>query len=399
LARSLADSDEKGRVASQKAPAEQHLPPRNPPDLPTSRRAVGRNRRLVWLAIASCAVALAVGLVFVLGHRPAAVDADKSTGTAADPNTTQAGRPENAASGSPHLAVAPFDARTAAEHQAAWASYLGTPVELENSIGMKLVLIPPGECEMGSTSDEIVWAIGRGKEEDNAEPDEELVLSEAPRHHVKITRPFRLGAHAVTQKEFSSVMGWNPSAKPANTKNSASAAGDAGELPVGMVSWGDGVEFCQQLSSLPDEAAAGRTYRLPTEAEWEYACRAGTTSRWCCGDDEQSLNDYAWHKRNSKETPHPAEKKRANPWGLFGMHGGIGEWCMDWFGQDYYRHARSVDPTGPAEGLARVLRGGDFSNLPAQIRSASRQNAGPATRSDRHGFRVVVILQKKGNEP
>jgi len=200
-----------------------------------------------------------------------------------------------------------------------------------------------------------------------------------------------LGKYPVTQQEYSFVMGWNPSAYSATGQfKGAVRRIDTNRLPVETVSWDDAIEFCRQLSALPEETAAKRTYRLPTEAEWEYACRAQSETRWYCGDDEAGLQDYAWYQENGRGVPHPVGEKRANAWGLHDMHGNVWQWCADWFGKDYYRQSPPSDPPGPAEGLGRVLRGGDFSSVPVECRSAGRHNAAPSSKSERRGFRVVM---------
>jgi formylglycine-generating enzyme required for sulfatase activity len=155
----------------------------------------------------------------------------------------------------------------------------------ENSISMKLVWIAPGEFKMGSNDGEDF---------------------EKPLHTVKITKGFYMGAFEVTQGQYQQVMGTNPSYfKGAN-------------LPVEQVSWDDAVEFCKKLSQ-----KEGKTYRLPTEAEWEYACRAGTTTKFSFGDDESQLGEYAWYGKNSGMKTHPVGKKKPNAWGLFDMHGNV----------------------------------------------------------------------------
>jgi len=188
----------------------------------------------------------------------------------------------------PQPAIAPFNADRAKQHQQAWAEYLGVPVEITNSIGMKLKLIPPGEFLMGSSKNE-----------------------------VRITDPFYLGMYEVTQAEYEKVMGKNPSWFPMRGGDATHVSGeDTSRHPVENVSWNDAVEFCKRLSG-----EEGKTYRLPTEAEWEYACRAGTTTLYCSGDDAASLGEYAWYGDNSDGKTHPVGEKKPNAWGLHDMHG------------------------------------------------------------------------------
>ena len=171
---------------------------------------------------------------------------------------------------------------------------------------------------------------------------------------------FSIGVHEVTQSQDESVMGANPSSfKGANN-------------PVENVSWDDAVAFCAKLSALPAEVAAGRVYRLPTEAESEYACRAGTTTGYSFGDDAQDLGEYAWFSDNSGNTTHGVGEKLPNGWGLYDMHGNVWEWCSD------------------AEGSFRVYRGGCWYFGAADCRSAYRLRNIPSRRFSLWGFRLAL---------
>ena len=227
---------------------------------------------------------------------------------------------------------------------------LGNP--LVNRIGIVLVPIPAGEFTMGSDSTTIYQE-----------------------HPVKITKPFHLGAFEVTQEQYEKVTGKNPSYfKGPNN-------------PVELVSWKDAVEFCRKLSQLPKEKAAGHVYRLPTEAEWEYACRAGTTAAYSFGDDASQLGQYAWFDENSGTTTHPVGGKKPNPWGLYDMHGNVWEWCHDWHGE--YPSEPVTDPTGPTTGSYRVLRGGSRFFNAWYCRSGYRDWSLPPYRNNSLGFRVA----------
>jgi serine/threonine-protein kinase len=315
--------------------------------------------------------------------------------------------PTAAVSGiAPPPAVAPFDPLDAKEHQEGWAKHLGVRVEIANSIGMKLVLIPPGEFDMGSTSEEVAAEIERAGDKGYVG----RAPAEAPRHRVKITKPFYLAMHQVTQDEYESVTGLNPSAftekqmdtsvfKPPLSEADVAfrlsdgkkmAGKDASRCPVESVTWDDCAGFCNKLSAIPLERAARRVYRLPTEAEFEYACRAGTTTRWHSGDDEAGLDDVAWSHRNSGGVTHPVGEKKPNAWGLFEMHGNVEQWCADWFSRDYYQQSPPSDPRGAPAGSSRVLRGGTWRNSPSACRSAFRDSQTPAFRSTFCGFRVVA---------
>ncbi|MEO2035306.1 MAG: formylglycine-generating enzyme family protein, partial [Planctomycetaceae bacterium] len=223
---------------------------------------------------------------------------------------------------------------------------LGDPVV--NSIGMLLVPIPAGTFTMGEGN---------------------------TAHKVTLTQAFQLGVFEVTQQQYEKVMGSNPSTfkGPQN--------------PAGRVSWNDAVEFCRKLSSLPEEKAAGYVYRLPTEAEWEYSCRAGTTTKYSFGDSESEMGDYAWYKKNSGSTTRAVGGKKPNGWGLYDMHGNVREWCQDWHGD--YPSGSVTDPTGAASGSSRVGRGGGWHDRSGLCRSAYRSRNTPDRRFNILGFRVL----------
>ena len=195
-------------------------------------------------------------------------------------------------------------------------------------------------------------------------------------HQVTLTQPFELGVYEVTQEQYEAVMGKNPS-KFKGPKN-----------PVEQVSWDDVVEFCRQLSALPVEQSSGYVYRLPTETEWEYACRAGTMTEYSFGDGNTQLKgDYAWYRENSGKTTLPVGVKKPNPWGLYDMHGNVNEWCQDWYGD--YPSGSVTDPTGAASGSRRLHRGGSWSSSSGYCRSAIRGRDTPDGRSYYLGFRVL----------
>lgn len=143
---------------------------------------------------------------------------------------------------------------------------------------------------------------------------------------------------------------------------------------------------------MPDERAARRIYRLPTEAEFEYACRAGTTTRWYSGDDETELQQYAWFSKNADGMTHPVGEKKPNAWRLYDMHGNVYQWCGDRYSGDYYTQSPSTNPSGPSDGYDRVVRGGSWYFDSSRCRSACRTHREPAHRASDRGFRVVVGL-------
>jgi formylglycine-generating enzyme required for sulfatase activity len=199
---------------------------------------------------------------------------------------------------------------------------------------------------------------------------------------VTLTHGFFMCQHPVTQGEYVAVMGGNPS----------QFTGDLNR-PVEQVSWIDATNYCARLTAQERSAGrlpAGWAYRLPTEAEWEYAARAGTTTRFSYGDDPgyTQLGNYAWYVANSGNTTHPVGQKQPNPWGLYDMHGNVWEWCLDWYGT--YPGGSLTDPVGPGSGSYRVLRGGSWSNVGLYCRSASRFYFTPGFRDIVIGFRAVL---------
>jgi sulfatase modifying factor 1 len=302
---------------------------------------------------------------------------------------------------------------------------------LANSVGMKLVLIPPGEFEMGSP-----------------DSDKDTNGDEKPRHRVRITRPFYLGATEVTVGQFRRVVesagyrteaetdgkggwGWNV---PAKTYGLAPrfhwrfpGIEQTDEHPVVQVTWNDAVAFCNKLSERDGltpyyhfgagAKSGGDGYRLPTEAEWEYACRAGSSSKYHFGDDPALLPSFAWIADNSGRDiwnstrflidsgwniakfiveiknhdckTHPVGEKRPNAFGLYDMHGSVLEWCSDGYAEGYYRQSPDADPAGPSQASDRVYRGGGWFNAPPFARSALRCKGPPGLRSNDLGFRVA----------
>ncbi len=305
--------------------------------------------------------------------------------------------------GAPSPAIAPFDAQKAKEHQEGWAKHLGVPVEMTNSIGMKLAVIPPGEFMMGSPKELIEEEL---KTHGDNQWYKERLPTEGPQHHVRITRPYYFGLYVVTQEEYQRVMGHNPSEFSAmGTEKDKVAGKDTNRFPVENISWDDAMVFCRKLSNLPEEEAAGRIYRLPSEAQWEYACRAGSTGRYSFSlgenaspeeSEEEGLSGYGWFDGNSGGMIHAVGGKRANVWGFYDMHGNVWQWCQDWWDKDYYAKSVTDDPAGPVGGTARVLRGGSWIHHPAwQCRSACRNSIEPGARGQNVGFRVVLNLADK----
>jgi formylglycine-generating enzyme required for sulfatase activity len=241
--------------------------------------------------------------------------------------------------------------------------------ELETLARTGMVWIPAGTFTMGSPANE-----------------EDRDQAEGPQMTVTISRGFWIGQYEVTQAEYMTVMGYNPSR----------TLGDSNR-PVEMVDWESATNYCARLTH--QERWAGRIptnwlYRLPTEAEWEYACRAGTTTRFSFGDDPgygTNFMNYAWCWENSAST-YPVGEKLPNPWGLYDMYGNVREWCLDFYGE--YPGGVAVDPQGPATGWYRVLRGGSRSSLKRECRSASRYGYPPLAQVNDFGFRILLTTEQ-----
>jgi formylglycine-generating enzyme required for sulfatase activity len=223
------------------------------------------------------------------------------------------------------------------------------------------------------------------------ESDRDAQDDEKPQKKVTLSHPFLLAKTKVTQALFQKVMGKNPSIFSADGASKDKVRGvDTADHPVESVRWIEAIEFCNKLSERdglePYYRMDGNTvtvnggdgWRLPTEAEWEYACRAGTDTRWSFGDDPKKLGDYAWFEGNSDGRTHPVGLKKANPWGLYDMGGDVPEWCWDRYDPKSYQKDHLIDPTGAATGDQRVFRGGGWNDDAAQTRSASRQSLGVA---------------------
>ena len=253
-----------------------------------------------------------------------------------------------------------------------------------NALGMKFVRVPAGRFVMGSPTDEEQ----RGTDE--------------MQHAVTISRPFYLGVHEVTQGQYEKLMGKNPSffAKSGGGKQRVGAA-DTANYPVDNVSWNDAVAFCAKLGATQGARAAGHTYRLPTEAEWEYACRAGGKAATHFGPQMDSgqanFNGLSPYQTTTggpflRRTTDVGENQ-ANAFGLYDMHGNVQEWCGDWYAADYYAKCPEAGPPGPAKGTERVLRGGGWAHSGKACRCAVRNKMAPDAASYSSGFRVVLVVK------
>jgi len=327
--------------------------PAPPPSAPPPRKGIA-------IKIAVPIAALAVVAIAVLAMRsfrespaqrvepPVASSAAPSTSI---PTPTSAALP-TPAPGLPSVPEVPRESQPKPKETPpapSKAKSAAAPVTTSN--GIEFVRIPPGEFLMGSIN-------GANREK--------------PVHLVKITRGFEMGKYEVTQAQWDAVFGSNQS----KFKGAS--------LPVDSVSWTDVQAFILALNSRKD----GYVYRLPTEAEWEYACRAGTTQ-----DYAGNLDDMGWYDANSGGAPHPVGMKKPNAWGLYDMHGNVWEWIQDWYGEDYYAQSPAADPQGPSSGTNRVERSGAWRPPAWNSRSANRNGILPDSRGDAIGFRLARTAQ------
>ncbi len=275
--------------------------------------------------------------------------------------------------------------------------------DFTNSLGADMVRIAPGEFLMGSPREEADRQAALMKEKKITSWYPESPKSEAPPRRTKITKAFHLGAHETTLGEFrkfAAETGYRTDAEKDGKGADGKVAGkwttkpefnwkDMGydrtdDYPVVNVTWNDAVAVCEWLSK-----KEGRKYRLPTEAEWEYACRAGTSTPSFWGDEDEKRNDHAWTGANSGGGPHPVGKLKPNAWGLYDMLGNVYEYVQDWWSPNPYDPAQSVDPAGPARGTAKIVRSTSWGTNAMHARSAFRGSAGLAHRNMRDGFRVA----------
>ena len=233
-------------------------------------------------------------------------------------------------------------------------------ITLPDGVEMKFRRIPAGSFTMGSPSDE------KDRESD-----------EGPQHKVTISKPFYLGMYEVTQVQWKEVMG--------EIREHSGFHGSNYDNPMQSTSWSECQEFVKRINRL----GVGK-FCLPTEAQWEYACRAGTTTRYYWGDDpdESEIDDYAWYDLNADGESHEVAQRKPNPWGLYDMSGNVDEWCQDWYGD--YGSEPETDPQGPKSGSSKVFRGGEWYNPSQNCRSAYRGKLPPDTWGYFVGLRLVM---------
>jgi formylglycine-generating enzyme required for sulfatase activity len=266
-----------------------------------------------------------------------------------------------------------FDAEAARRMQRETAAKLGLPAEetldLGEGVHIRLVLIPPGRFWMGSPATEA----DREKGGWGACAPENL-------HEVILTRPFYLGKTEVTQEQYQRLMGSNPSKSPDS------------KMPVETVTWEQSVAFCVKLGEV-----SKRVGRLPTEAEWEWACRAGSDKRFCLGDDLALLERIAWYGANSQGKRHPVGEKEPNAWGLHDMHGNVMEWVRDaWLRPSLYPEGPVTDPAGAPKGGHRIRRGGHYATRADRVRCAHRYYGNGSHTAGDMGFRCLIEIPSSG---
>ena len=259
-------------------------------------------------------------------------------------------------------------------------------IELPGGAPLQLVWIEAGEFVMGAQPpdpEDLEFEETDPIPDPTVEPIDPRPFDQIPDHSTIIGEGFWLGKFELTQSQWESVMGTRP------WQNLPSSQTDPNK-PAVFISWEDGQHFVHSLN----QVAGDSLYRLPTEAEWEYACRAGTTTPWSYGDRQTLLKDFAWYEKNAWDLDerfvHSAGTKAPNPWGLHDMHGNAEEWVQDWYGALYYETARELDPQGPDRGVARVLRGGSYSDPAEKVRSAYRSSARADFLSGRFGLRILA---------
>jgi serine/threonine protein kinase len=309
----------------------------------------------------------------------------------------------------PAPAIAPFNPEEARQYQSAWASYLGVAVETTNSLGMPMRVIPPGEFLMGTSDKEIV----RLREEQEARSSNpvyiERIPNEGPQHAVVLTKPVRIAIHEVTRGQFRKFVdatghqteaekndiggfGWKDGKWVGSPEFSwKSKTGfeleQTDNHPVVNISWNDAMAFCAWLSE-----QEGVDYRLPTEAEWEYACRAGSLARYSFGDDHELMELWGWCGSKGGGGPRPIGQKRSNAFGLFDLHGNATEWCASKYTP--YTAMPEVDPQGLEKAKKYTLRGGCYLYSEWIGRAAFRAELSPTVYNHYTGFRIVQTLEK-----
>ncbi len=334
-------------------------------------------RRLVVLGVMTTVVCVAA-LAGFLWRQAALADPAPPPGTPID--------------GTP-IAVVPFGAEEAREHQRRWAERLGTPVRWTNSIGMEFVLIPPGEYTRGIPEDQLPEDFTAPNP--NIDPSRKAILESCiPAHRVRLTRAFYLCTTEVTQGQYRRItgdyIGYFRAGMPGERVLDRL---DTDDFPAENLGWSMAVQFCKRLSELDGFTEPGRGYRLPTDAEWGFSIRAGTDTPFWYGTEQDVKGVY---ENDNPIHPQPVASQKANAFGLYDMGDNVSEYCSDWWSLDeFQRYANrcAVDPTGPKDGIPggmqRVVRGGHFSKPYGHL-SIERRRYDPTVWVNTVGFRVAI---------
>ena len=405
--------DPAARLASAARLAERLVPfttaPAVSPALPATRDPA--KRLAIWIpaAIAGGSLAVLMMLAVTWGLLNGTPDEEKSLPAAVPPTATPHAAQGTAKSGAGKPAIAPLDAATAAALQQEWASRLGLEVEYKNSLGMCFRLVPPGQYQRGTAPDEIERLTAEGRAANLPGFFFEKLPSEQPLHTVELSRPLYVGSHEVTQRDYAEVMGTNPAHYAHSPATDRTGKRDNSRHPVESVSWLDAARFCIRLSEReglrPCYAIAGEAitqvdgngYRLPTDAQWEFACRAGSQTRYWNGDTAETLRSTAWFADNSGNSTQSVGQLAANSFGLYDMHGNVWEWCQDGFDPAAYapyRDAVATDPVVvPQAENWRIARGGSWQENALVCRSANRGVLPVTGTGSGVGFRVVLPVE------
>jgi formylglycine-generating enzyme required for sulfatase activity len=269
-----------------------------------------------------------------------------------------------------------------------------------NSIGMKFTNIPAGSFYMGSCKLSAADKEANKKRKfmglpakagacpSGASADSDARDDETPQHKVHISKAFQMGVYEVTLGQFKQFIAAGRDDLLSDDFIKDNSHGNS--AAVTTVSWDDAQAFIRWLN----KKEGGSRYHLPTEAEWEYAARAGTTTRFSWGNNKSQAGNYAWYRKNARDVvgaryAHPVGQKKPNPWGLYDMHGNVWEWVQDWYGKNSYRNHATNDPKGAGSGRERVIRGSSWLYDERSLRSANRSNLSPGYLNLNLGFRLV----------
>lgn len=385
-------------------------------------RAENKRADYSWLGNLVTTLGLLIGVFIILANRPPAKDevlVEPSTLQEIVRKASETSSPNREAKlvpltwpvTAPPFATVPMTTAEIQAIQQQWADYLGVPVEYKNTVGICFVLIPPGEFRMGGTDSQL--EVGIGVVDQSDEHWTTCYHSAAPQHTVRLTRPYYLSRHEITQQEYAAVMLQNPSWYAATGSDAyyrdLVKGFNTNAHPVEGVTWLDCVNFCNRLSELENrptnyisqkhldsqdyKTIFNAGYRLPTEAEWEMGCRAGTASRFWRGEEAVAPENAGWHGKKHGGRSHRVGEQSYNALGLHDMSHNVWEWVDDCFDPGYYetcRHRETVDPIGGKSGTMRVVRGGMWPY--ADTASFDRYAYHNDYQCNYIGFRVVLPL-------